>query len=321
MPYLKPKQEYADFYDRLTVDYCRRKEKEFKEIREKMRKDKDKRIPEDKREEYLNSIDRFFNLAMYCVIGEKYVNKEKKIKEWMERDQKKDDKLKEAEAPIGIRCLVCGSEMEPNFKDLFGKEERVIFMYDCPKGCHRRAFFVSGEEYIPKHIEEDIDLSIPEEKPDPDFLKDRERFCLSEEKGKSYMEGQENLRRATEHMKMIEEKEKNQEALSKIQKLTASELEKFLIPKLGRQGYMGLKFGVPEIGKDVFLPFTVNDTDSQRGEMESRYGLKRLVNKILKGVNWRLMSDGVSYRVGILSGRLRAYERDEDLLNIVNSKK
>lgn len=254
---------------------------------------------------------------MYCVIGEEYANKEKKIKEWMERDQKKDEKLEEAEAPLGIRCLVCESEMEPNFKDLFGKEERVIFMYDCPKGCHRRAFFVNGEEYTPKHLDENIDLSTPEEKPDPDFLKDRERFCLSKEKGKSYLEGQENLKKATEQMKMIKEKEKNQEALSKIQKLTASELEKFLIPRLGRQGYMGLKFGAPEIGKDVFLPFMVNDTNSERGEIESRYKLKKLVNKILEGVNWRLMSDGISYRVGILSGRLRAYERDEDLLKLL----
>ena len=51
--------------------------------------------------------------------------------------------------------------------------------------------------------------------------------------------------------------------------------------------------------------------------MESRYRLKKLVNKILEGVNWRLMSDGVSCRVGILSGRLRAYERDEDLLKLI----
>lgn len=29
------------------------------------------------------------------------------------------------------------------------------------------------------------------------------------------------------------------------------------------------------------------------------------------------MSDGVSYRVGILTGRLRAYERDEDLLKLI----
>ncbi|GEM_PF-4582926 len=138
---------------------------------------------------------------------------------------------------------------------------------------------------MPKHLDEDVDISIPEEKPDPDYLKDRERFYLSEEKGKSYMEGQENLKVATEHMRMLEEKEKNKEALSKIQKLTAAELEKFLIPRLGRHGYMGLKFGVPEIGKDVFLPFTVNDTNFQRNEMESRYELKRLVNKILEGVN------------------------------------
>lgn len=190
-------------------------------------------------------------------------------------------------------------------------------MYDCPNGCHRRAFFVGGEEYIPKHFDEDIDISIPEKKLDPDYLKDRERFCLSEEKGKSYLEGQENLRRTTEHMKMLDEKERNKEALSKIEKLTASELEKFLALKLSRYRYVGLKFGIPEIGKDVFMPFTINDVDPQRDEMESRYRLKKLVNKILEGVNWRLMSDGVSCRVGILSGRLRAYERDEDLLKLI----
>ncbi len=29
------------------------------------------------------------------------------------------------------------------------------------------------------------------------------------------------------------------------------------------------------------------------------------------------MSDGVRYRLGILSGRLKAYEKEEDLINIV----
>lgn len=33
--------------------------------------------------------------------------------------------------------------------------------------------------------------------------------------------------------------------------------------------------------------------------------------------NWRLMTDGISYRTGILTGRLRAYETEEDLLRLV----
>lgn len=79
---------------------------------------------------------------------------------------------------------------------------------------------------------------------------------------------------------------------------------------------MGLKFETPEIGKDVFLSFTVTDAHP-RGERESSHDLKRLVHKALEGVNWRLMSDGISYRVCILSGRLRAYEKEEDLLKLI----
>ena len=32
---------------------------------------------------------------------------------------------------------------------------------------------------------------------------------------------------------------------------------------------------------------------------------------------WRLMSDGIHYRLGLLGGRLRAYEREEELVTIV----
>lgn len=33
------------------------------------------------------------------------------------------------------------------------------------------------------------------------------------------------------------------------------------------------------------------------------------------------MSDGINYRLGILSGRLRGYENDEDLLKLVKITK
>jgi len=65
-------------------------------------------------------------------------------------------------------------------------------------------------------------------------------------------------------MKKHDEIDKNKEALSKIEKLTAFELEKFLSPKLGRQGYMSFKFGTPEIGKDVFLPYRYRYSSKRR---------------------------------------------------------
>jgi len=38
----------------------------------------------------------------------------------------------------------------------------------------------------------------------------------------------------------------------------------------------------------------------------------------LEETNWRLMGDGVCYRAGYLSGKLKCYEKEEDLLDIVN---
>lgn len=48
-----------------------------------------------------------------------------------------------------------------------------------------------------------------------------------------------------------------------------------------------------------------------------KFELQKIMKSSLKDANWRLMSDGVSYRLGILTSRLRAYEKEEDLLKLV----
>ncbi|GEM_PF-2496248 len=149
--HLKLKQEYVDFYDRLTVNFCRKKEKEFEKIKREIGENKNKRIPEEKRKEYLEFLDKFFNLAIYCVIGEQYEEKEKEIKKWMERDQKKDEKFEKAEPPLGIRCLVCGSEIEPNFKDLFGRGKESYLCMIVQKGA-TEGHFLLAEKNICQNI-------------------------------------------------------------------------------------------------------------------------------------------------------------------------
>ncbi len=47
--------------------------------------------------------------------------------------------------------------------------------------------------------------------------------------------------------------------------------------------------------------------------MGSEYDLKRLLKKTLEDTNWRLMSDGVNYKLRFLSGRLRGVERGEGI--------
>jgi len=237
MKYLKSRQEYIDSYDRLTVSYFRDEEKFFEELKNSP----NKKVKEKEKKRYAILMNMTKELFMYFAIGDHYKKKEKTIKEWMDRDKAKDELLESAEPIEGVRCLKCGSLMNPNFRDLYdwGSDNRVrvLFMYDCPKGCMpRRAFYSDGEEYIPKHTGAKLNFSKTEEKYDPDFLKDKARFCLTEEKGREYIRGEEDRERLSELMKKHDEIDKNKEALSNIEKLTAFELEKFLSPKQGIRG-------------------------------------------------------------------------------------
>ena len=121
-----------------------------------------------------------------------------------------------------------------------------------------------------------------------------------------------------------EEKEKNKELydeVSKIKKLTITELQKLLAPVLKKEGYINLEFSNLEIKKDVIIEFTVQDNKTDRGEYDSRIQLQRILKKKLEVTNWRLMSDSVYYRLGILKGSLRGFDSEEDLLKLVKAGK
>ena len=144
----------------------------------------------------------------------------------MDKDQRSDEFYESAQAPEGIRCLTCRNLVKPTFKTLWtelDKEDRVLFMYDCPNQClPRRAFFSNGEEWRIKpdlcpHCETKLEqeqtnskeklvtkYTCPkcsytktdefvwshqkEEMPDLNFAADRDRFCLTEEQGREYQE-------------------------------------------------------------------------------------------------------------------------------------
>lgn len=121
-------------------------------------------------------------------------------------------------------------------------------------------------------------------------------------------------------VKSWEEKEKNKklyEKLAKIKKLTVAQLQKLLAAALKKEGYINLEFSKSEIKKDIITEFTVQDNKIDRKEYDSRNQLKKLLTKNLKNTNWRIMSNGIYYKLGILSGRLKGYENEEDLLKLV----
>lgn len=358
MKYLKPKQHYTDLYDEITVKDCRWREdfhnnskpskKLPKEVNEKFYKG-------------VTRITLHYDL-LYATI-KWYEDKEKTINEWVDRDTKKDELYESAVPLQDIRCLKCKSLTKVGSKILYDSHDdqgdRVLFMYDCSNKCvPHRAFFNDGEEYKSKpnlctkcnselersheriedekvittdtcpdcgHVEiDEMELGVKEkEKPDPNYEKDRERFCLSGKalednlKEKSQLEG---IARFMDELKEKEEHKEEYDAVDNLKKLTIVALENLLVPLCKKAKYIKFQFGTPDMGKDLIVPFTVHEANPEREDLASSHDLKKLIKKALENTNWRLMSDGISYRMGILTGRLRAYEREEDLLKLVSKQ-
>jgi hypothetical protein len=49
--------------------------------------------------------------------------------------------------------------------------------------------------------------------------------------------------------------------------------------------------------------------------------LQDLLKRNLEATNWRLMSDGVSYRLGFLQGRLRGMEGEKKIKEVLESER
>lgn len=67
----------------------------------------------------------------------------------------------------------------------------------------------------------------------------------------------------------------------------------------------------------LIIPFVVQDP-ANRAERESTKIFSKAVRKHLLQTHWRLMSN-VSYRLGVITGSLKAYETDEDLMNLMGN--
>jgi len=121
-------------------------------------------------------------------------------------------------------------------------------------------------------------------------------------------------------VKSWEEKKRNEkfyDKLAKIKKLTVADIQRLLMVAIKKEEYVNLEFFKPEIKRDIIIEFTVQDNKAGREEYNSKVQLQKLLNEILTDTNWRLMSEGINYRLGILSGRLRGYEDEKDLLKLV----
>ncbi len=173
-----------------------------------------------------------------------------------------------------------------------------------------------------KHSFKDkMDLMSKEKKPDPDFDKDRAHYCLHDTEFRDRLfKMRHDFQEMARLGKEFKEKEDNKylyDAMKEMKKPKIAELNTILAPALEKAGYIEFSLDKPEMGKDVFVGFNCLDGKSNRDDRDSEKTLKKTVEKALQDTNWRLMSNGISYRLGYLNGRLRAYEREEDLKKLV----
>lgn len=354
--YLKSKQEYIDQYDRITVEDCRRRVKFHKDFTNVT--DENEKFMRGMASDVSLYFDLLHTTLRWYEDKQKTIA-EWIVSD--ERRDSLLEYTKAPENIRCLKCQSLTTSNFKDIHDWGeDRRERVLFMYDCPNGClPHRAIFDDGEEYhirpslCPKckvelqrkseRVKNEkvvttetclgcgyvnlIETKLSNEKVgenDENYIKDRELYCLTEESVKKKQEEKWNAERMSDLVKGWEEEDKESwvyDALAKIKKLTVFDLEKLLAPLCEKDGYVKFQFGNPDMGKDLFLPLSVYDSKSTRSEKASTYDLQNVIKKALKGSNWRLMSDGLSYRLGIISGRLRAYERKEDLISLIRSDK
>lgn len=141
------------------------------------------------------------------------------------------------------------------------------------------------------------------------------KYCMSEKDGLEYIQHAAAMNRFAEVVQEQDRKAKDPayQKAKLLQTISATELEKLLTESLKNDNYTKLIFDKPEIDRYVMIPFTVRDNDSTRKDYESRTKLQKVIKGVLEKTNWRLMSEGIGYRLGYLSGRLKGYEQEEDL--------
>lgn len=344
--YSEKYEYYSDLYDSFTIAECKRTEASIQE--RDLPDYKGKKLTSKE----IENLKRYIiSLSLLFLKGERYKNKEETISKWLEADRKKEEKLKNAIEPRHIRCLGCSSlDMEGLSRDFMtakSGEEEVLFMFECRACGKRRAYWENGKEWeydlkcpechsslereyikaehsvttkstCPKcgYKEEDtmdFNEKKEEEKIDPNFASDQKKYCLSDEEGRRYIEESQSMKELSDLLKDHEENKDVFEAIKNIQKLTFLELQNLLTPILEKAGYLQFSFEKPEIQKDVILEFSMQDSKSGRVDRASAYDAQKLIKKTLAPTNWRLMSEGLNYKLGFLQGRLRGVLRERKL--------
>lgn len=207
--------------------------------------------------------------------------------------------------PEPDRCDKCRSIVKV---DLTFTDDISISKYKCSK-----CWYESREEFNDKEFNRKFE---EDKRKDKELLaKYRNEFCLSKEEGDKVVDVLEQVKFAQEVYEHEIEKYKDEqkERVFNVKKLTIQELESFLTNKLATEGFEKLNFGRVVLDKFVSVPFSIQDSNSERRKEDLIAGFIKLCKGELADTNWRLVESDVMYRLGFIMGTFKGYERQEDI--------
>jgi hypothetical protein len=181
-------------------------------------------------------------------------------------------------------------------------------------------------DYIESHIidfeKNRLDREADERRKEFLFANYRSQFCFDEVGGQKAVADLDGIIQLVKEWKEHEKKEKDPifQHAKKLKTLKLNQLKELVIRAMSGDGYADLQFSQPEMGRFVIVNFTATDSKDDRSKYDSEIVLKKLLKVALEGTNWRLMSEGIHSRLGIVSGRLKAYEQEADLIGLVKDK-
>lgn len=208
------------------------------------------------------------------------------------------------------KCKKCQIELQTKYKK---KGETLTVTTFCPNCDFKEVDILDSK----KRREE---LQKEEERKQKLFKEYREEFCLNDEEGLKAVANLDGIVALAKEWQEQEKKEKDPiyQKAKQLKQVKLNQLKEIVTRAVAEEGYVDLEFGRPEMGKYVIVDFTATDSRDDRNEYDSTNILRKLIKAALEDTNWRLMSEGIHYRLGIVSGRLKAHEHEDDLVKIVS---
>lgn len=210
------------------------------------------------------------------------------------------------------KCPKCGSTLGNTMKR---KKDLLTTTYKCTSCSYTNT---EVDDFAKFQKERDA-----KEERDKQLLSEyRNEFCYREKDGQEAVQSMDGIARIVKEWKERDKKEADpifQQAM-KLKKISIVDMEKLIVEAITQQKYIRFTLSQPVMGRFIEVSFTVQDTDSSRHEYDSQKQLKKLIVKALEGTNWRLMSDGIMGRLGVLSGRLKGIEQEDDLMQSIKEK-